>query len=217
MVENLLYVAKRSHKKFFHKYVQQLPSSTINCLSQQLGISSLTSMQLRYDFMKCPGLTLYNFFSDSEGNIQVPKPFHDCKEMSFRDSGAPTLLVSFPGSGNSWVRQLLESTTGIYTGSVFCDLDYIKNGMLGEGVHSENVLAIKFHFGQLPTLPIKKIMYVIRNPYDAILAEYKRYYLSERVPNRTIKVDSNAHISELSDESYSKYIVRLYASVKLIL
>ena len=39
-------------------------------------------------------------------------------------------LASFEGSGNSWVRQLLESATGIYTGSVYYDPAYVKVGMI---------------------------------------------------------------------------------------
>ena len=110
--------------------------------------------------MYCSGLRFYQFFSDSKGNVHVPSQFHNCKKMSFQDSGIPTLLVSYPGSGNSWVRQLLETTTGIYTGSDRdCDVDYIKEGMLGEGIVSENVIAVKFHLGPLPEKWIfKKIL-----------------------------------------------------------
>ena len=32
-----------------------------------------------------------------------------------------TGLVSFPGSGNTWVRELLRTVTGICTGTVFSD------------------------------------------------------------------------------------------------
>ena len=28
-------------------------------------------------------------------------------------------LVSFPGSGNTWTRYLIESLTGVFTGSVY--------------------------------------------------------------------------------------------------
>ena len=34
----------------------------------------------------------------------------------------PTALASFPGSGNTWVRFLIESATGIFTGSRYKDL-----------------------------------------------------------------------------------------------
>ena len=31
------------------------------------------------------------------------------------------MLASFPGSGNTWVRLLLEDASGFYTGSVYTD------------------------------------------------------------------------------------------------
>ena len=34
----------------------------------------------------------------------------------------PTALASFPGSGNTWLRFLIESATGIFTGSRYKDL-----------------------------------------------------------------------------------------------
>ena len=75
----------------------------------------------------------------------MPQQFHNYKKMSFRDSGIQTLLVSYPDSGNSWVHQLLETTTGIHTGSDRdFDVDYLKEGMLGEGIVSDHVLAVKF-------------------------------------------------------------------------
>ncbi len=33
----------------------------------------------------------------------------------------PALLYSFPGSGNTWLRLLIEYGTGIYSGSVYTD------------------------------------------------------------------------------------------------
>ena len=50
--------------------------------------------------------------------------------MSFQSSGSVIVLASFPGSGNSWVRQLLESATGIYTGALYCDGAYVRAGMI---------------------------------------------------------------------------------------
>ena len=31
------------------------------------------------------------------------------------------MLISFPGSGNTWARTLLEDASGFYTGSVYTD------------------------------------------------------------------------------------------------
>jgi hypothetical protein len=40
----------------------------------------------------------------------------------------PMALVSYPGSGNTWIRQLIEGLTGIFTGSVYEDEDIILKG-----------------------------------------------------------------------------------------
>ena len=73
------------------------------------------------------------------------------------------LLRSFPGSGNTWVRQVLEKVTGIctgvghtmyvanmcsytaYTGSVYCDYEIWRSGMIGEGLDTRSVLVVKAH------------------------------------------------------------------------
>ena len=45
-----------------------------------------------------------------------------CKKRSFLDRQSPVVgLVSSPGSGNTWLRYLLEQATGVYTGSIYCD------------------------------------------------------------------------------------------------
>ena len=56
----------------------------------------------------------------------------------------PPLFWSFPGSGNTWIRFLLEQATGYYTGSVYRDLDIIKV-MPGELRCDKSVVAVKGH------------------------------------------------------------------------
>lgn len=43
-------------------------------------------------------------------------------------------LASFPSSGNTWIRYLVETATGMYTGSFYDDTSLIKKGMYGEGI-----------------------------------------------------------------------------------
>lgn len=33
----------------------------------------------------------------------------------------PTALITYPGSGNTWVRHIIETVTGYHTTSVYCD------------------------------------------------------------------------------------------------
>ena len=45
-----------------------------------------------------------------------------CKPISFlpiNNQLKRAGIISFPGSGNTWIRHLIEQATGIYTGSVY--------------------------------------------------------------------------------------------------
>ena len=48
----------------------------------------------------------------------------------------PVALVSFPGSGNTWVRGLLEQSTGVCTGAEYCDSSLRGSGFIGEAITS---------------------------------------------------------------------------------
>lgn len=80
-------------------------------------------------------------------------------------------LASFPGSGNTWSRLLLEETTGVYTGSVYCDTQLLRSGHYGEGINSSHVIAIKSHTRFKPD-DVRGIIYIVRNPFHAILSKY---------------------------------------------
>lgn len=86
-------------------------------------------------------------------------------------------LVSYPGSGNTWLRHLIELTTGVFTGSVYSDKVLHKGGFLGElQNHTEGTtLLVKTH--KLKTIPKIKgngAILLIRNPFKAFVAEFKR-------------------------------------------
>ena len=52
----------------------------------------------------------------------------------------PLALASYPGSGNTWIRWLIEAATGIYTGSVYKDAHLYFEGNLQNDhpVHARN-------------------------------------------------------------------------------
>nr|XP_026696645.1 WSC domain-containing protein 2-like [Ciona intestinalis] len=89
-------------------------------------------------------------------------------------------LVSHPGSGNSWLRYLLEGASGIYTGSIYKDPGVFKSGMFGEGDNptSRRTLVVKAHPSHEYLINITasfdKIVLLIRNPYEAFVAEFNR-------------------------------------------
>ena len=129
-------------------------------------------------FLSCGAKRLLKQLKAKQLNssVHISSSFHHCKNMSFKSSGPSVELASFPGSGNSWVRQLLESATGIYTGAIYCDLAYVGAGMIGEFIDTNNVLVIKTHLPPSMSLlaQYNKAIYVVRNPLNAILAEHNR-------------------------------------------
>ena len=108
-------------------------------------------------------LELLRFLSDTERNSN--------------DWGGVTLLASYPRSGNTLLRNLLERVTGIVTGadtrpdrplSKSLALDH---NLVGEGVVTQGVYVVKTHYPERKGFPIhagNRAILLIRNPYDAI-------------------------------------------------
>lgn len=112
----------------------------------------------------------------------------------------PPLLWTFPGAGNTWLRMLLDYSTGIYSGSVYGDPSLLPL-LPGEGRCDRSVIAVKAHPSHIDSLDFvpaaggvlrlnvtRKPQYekcaplrfngaivVVRDPYRAIWAEYKRH------------------------------------------
>jgi hypothetical protein len=57
----------------------------------------------------------------------------------------PPLLLSFPGSGNTWVRLLVEYATGFFTGSMDVNDAELMSQMKGERNCGQRVVVIKGH------------------------------------------------------------------------
>lgn len=113
----------------------------------------------------------------------------------------PVVLYSFPGSGNTWTRLLLEYATGIYTGSIYDDSSLL--GMLpGEYTCNTSQLAIKAHpsihrLGLLTGRHIEgnmrnkcdlgnithfdRAILIYRNPYHAIWSDFQRAVTNSHV------------------------------------
>ncbi|KAB7497816.1 WSCD family member [Armadillidium nasatum] len=99
-----------------------------------------------------------------------------CKPLRWRIPPGPnTALVSFPGSGNTWLRYLLQQATGYYTGSVYKDYALLKNGFPAESVANGTVLVVKTHeWGPETRKIFSKAILLIREPVQSILAEFNR-------------------------------------------
>ena len=96
-------------------------------------------------------------------------------------------LVSLPGSGNTWVRGLLEKATGVCTGSMWCDRTLRSSHFCGEGMRGKSLLLVKNHDPSLhwsgengggeqqnQKVPYDAVIFLHRNPFDAIVAEWNR-------------------------------------------
>ena len=135
---------------------------------------------------------------------------------------SPIALASFPGSGNTWVRGLLQDTTGtcICTGGVHCDTVLMRNGYPGEYIRSGVVLVVKTHqidprwtevhydsppslgyFKTLKDVPVyRAAIFLVRNPFDALVAEWHR--------RQTVNFSDN-HVHTIGEEYFSELRSRM--------
>ena len=120
-----------------------------------------------------------------------------------------TLLASYPRSGNSLVRSLLERTTGLVTGS---DTRPDRNlsrelaeqhGLVGEGV-TKAVAICKTHWPErtgCAVFEVNRVILLVRNPYDAIDSYWNM--------NATM-----SHTKTVTDEVYERFQTKFEALVR---
>ena len=141
--------------------------------------------------------------------ISKPSTEKVCRTRKFMNRKEPiTALVSFHGSGNTWVRYLIEQATGVYTGSIYCD-QILKGTFSGESVASGNVIVVKTHHADTRELPkdvqletgkteYDKAIILVRNPFDALVSEAnRRWNRNRRVNNHVGLAEETAFISKL--------------------
>ncbi len=142
---------------------------------------------------------------------------HTC---AFRDGRGrdPVALVSVQGSGNTWVRGLLEKATGICTGTIYCDIALRNRGFVGESVRDGSVLVVKTHTqnfqwknAKLEFRSEKDALYgsailLIRNPFDAFVAERNRLKVLENInSNRS----DGSHVDKVDKTQFGKHKIIL--------
>lgn len=142
-------------------------------------------------------------------------------------------LFSFGGSGNTWVRHLIEQSTGYCTGSVYNDQSLASN-LIAEliDINKKSTIVQKSHNvdGFLRVLPknirkstkIAGCVFIFRNPRDAILAEYNRRSLHDEhagsVDSRILKKRlTRKYWNETSDLLASKFTYEYRQELKFCL
>ena len=112
-------------------------------------------------------------------------------------------LSSFPGSGNTWVRGLLQKATGYCTGAIACDEDLRKHGFAGEGVISGSAVLVTkthkpsstFNNSQFDYhVTFKKGILILRDPFKAVIANWN-------LRNATLNL---RHTAVIGEENFSK-------------
>jgi hypothetical protein len=97
----------------------------------------------------------------------------------------PLSLASYPGSGNTWVRGLLQKVTGLCTGAIYCDGELRQNGFPGENIRNGVTLVkthqsdpkwewIEYSNKKMTASAYSGGVFILRNPFHAIVAEFQR-------------------------------------------
>ena len=142
-------------------------------------------------------------------------PPNVCK---FRDGQQhlPVALVSVPGSGNTWVRGLLEKATGICTGSIYCDAPLRIKGFVGEYVHDGSVLVVKTHTSDYQWRGMKvenrnhddyfyeSAILLVRNPFDTFVAERHRSILLEKAERS--EEEDTSHLYRVDRGAFGEFV-----------
>ena len=118
-------------------------------------------------------------------------------------------LASYPGSGNTWIRYLIEGASGVYTGSIFDSKSMADAGHLGElrNFRDGSTILQKTHhraiypdgYGHFNlTWRIEHInqfngraVVVVRNPFNSILSYWNFY----QTGSHTVSADKNSLLS----------------------
>ena len=86
--------------------------------------------------------------------------------------GPMTGLWSFPGSGNTWMRHLIQLSTGYVTGSEY--LENSMGGFPGEHITNGSAIVVKSHLLRENANMYDRAILIIRNPLDSFIAESNR-------------------------------------------
>jgi hypothetical protein len=128
-----------------------------------------------------------------------------CRFLSQGLKQEKVVLVSYPRSGNSFLRLLLEEKTGIITGSDSrtnrtLSAALLQCGFQGEGVVDSSVWIIKSHYPERMgyiKFASNRIILLVRNPFDALESYFHMGF-------------TNTHNKMLTGYYYSYYSLHYY-------
>lgn len=124
----------------------------------------------------------------------------------------PLCVASFPRSGNTMLRTILENTTGNYTGDdmiiKYDDESELQLRFFDLGVHNtvKNTFLIKTHFPNFSFPPnefkSQGAVFIIRNPFDA----FDSYFEMVQNDSHRAKLSEEVRKEQKTIEAFQKFI-----------
>jgi len=159
----------------FLEVLSYLSTHEIQCTVGRVSrCGYLTSLFIR-NMRQCPASRKGSacFLSRSAWALARLSPGPSVRAAAVLDK---VLLASYPRSGNSFLRRLLEEHTGVVTGSDSrsnrtLSASLLRFGFRGEGITDASVWVVKSHFPErmgYVRVRVHRGVLLVRNPFDAI-------------------------------------------------
>lgn len=220
---------RSSHHMVADSYENRTNMTSIKLvpISQQMAISHKALCPHPSSHSQCTKFlphTELAMYKDCQARMAKWQIGKECQCQFMNTSGhSRVALVSLPGSGNTWLRGLLEKATEVCTGSLFCDKTLRAGGMCGEGLR-EGVLVVKTHDTRLQWTNViyKSGMWsdsrpffdaavlLVRSPFRAMIAEWNRqnayrFSSGQRGSSHVKYLESSQYFSECLHYYYYYY------------
>lgn len=146
------------------------------CWSELAHILSYLTLSELYVLGNCNKSAFITFAREKPLRNLQSHLINEARFLSKYSGHDKILLVSYPRSGNSFLRKLLEVETSIITGSDSrpnrtLSASLLKCGYRGEGIVDNSVWVVKSHFPErlgYVKFNASRVVLVVRNPFDAI-------------------------------------------------
>nr|XP_006825199.1 PREDICTED: WSC domain-containing protein 1-like [Saccoglossus kowalevskii] len=156
------------------------PDDQINILEERTGDDVNTASVTRTSLSDASVMDISrNWTNSGDNERQTTKPTSPTNtnlSAVLHNLSSLVALASAPGSGNTWVRHLLEEATGLFTGSVYLDKNLKRGGFIGEKTKWDSgmTIAVKSHETWPSIRRFSGAIVLVRNPFQCIISEFNR-------------------------------------------
>ena len=140
IIKDIKYRPKQlSHTLLLFQYIDQTATDRVHSPRETVQATTKKPHQI----------TTEKLVAEEKSIVNGPKPTNCNIYLAPKGTFTPPVaLVSVPGAGNTWTRHLIETATGIFSGSIYDDRSLFEGGMLGE-----YKMKGKIHYDQLYPKP----------------------------------------------------------------